>query len=49
MDGYIIRCGGKLYATNADSMEEAEEKFVAEYPDLANEIYTVELGVVEFF
>lgn len=33
MNSYLITCGDKVYATNADNLMDAEEKFEYEYGD----------------
>lgn len=37
MNGYIIKVGKKVFATNAENVMEAEDKFFEEFPKFENE------------
>lgn len=37
MQSYVIKVTDKLFATNADDVMDAEEKFLDEYPDYEDE------------
>lgn len=37
MRGYIIKVGKKTYATNAENIMDAENKFIEEFPKFENE------------
>ena len=37
MRGYIIKVGKETYATNAENVMEAEDKFIDTYPDYENQ------------
>lgn len=41
MRGYVIRVGTKKYATNADNLMEAEDKFINEFPQFESVKFTV--------
>ena len=47
MNGYKIDWGGVTYVTNADSFEEAEEKFLEKYDDASLDSYTIDQEEVE--
>lgn len=42
MNGYKIDWGGVTYVTNADSYEEAEEKFLKSFNQVTLEDYTID-------
>ena len=47
MNGYKIDLGGVVYVTNADSYEEAEEKFLKSFNQVTLEDYTIDQEEVE--
>lgn len=42
MNGYRINFGGSVYVTNADSFEEAEEKFLESFKEATVNSYTID-------
>jgi hypothetical protein len=39
MNKYLIEYGDKVYATNADNLEEVEDKFISEFLYTGGKIY----------